>query len=429
MLCRGGRLCRPTRIRSNWQRSECERGNRCYLQHHLHFPLDDTYTAVPFGLTRAADGSFYGATQGGGGGQMCEIFGCGTSFRLYRQSDGTWAEEVLYNFGTSSTDGSVPEGGVVLDAQGNVYGTTLEGGTLNNGTAYELSKQSDGTWIETILYNFGAISDGSGPRGGLVFDSSGNLYGGNGLGVFRLTRQSGGTWTETMIHTFGGSPDGEAPNGDLFMDSRGNLFGTSLFVGSDDKYCGLANYPYIKGCGTVFELSPQIDGTWSETILYSFSSHADGSEPNAPILFDASGNLYGTTPYGGSGKCKRTQGCGTLFELSPQAGGGWSKKTLWNFQAQSGASPVGALLRDVHNDLYGATAYGGRAQSCSIGSSIGCGTVFSIHETGAGVWAETVLHDFDLSGTDGAIPTSGITVGSDGNFYGTTGSTAYEIQR
>jgi uncharacterized repeat protein (TIGR03803 family) len=264
-----------------------------------------------------------------------------------------WAvqETVLYSF-TGGNDGGNPYAGLILDSAGNLYGTTRDGGMYGYGTVFELSP-ANGSWTETVLYSFTGGSDGSTPYAGLTFDAAGNLYGTTLLGganndgcVFELTPNSGG-WTETILHTFVGYPtDGTAPYGGVIFDQAGNLYGTTVADGTQCR----------GGCGTVFELTPG-SGGWTETILYNFCSKTncpDGSEPRSGVSLDAEGNLYGTTAYGGA-----LIKYGTVFKLTPNSGGSWTESVLHSFDRKDGANPFGGVILDKAGSLYGTTTQGG----------------------------------------------------------------------
>src|ERR1035441_9689320 len=235
----------------------------------------------------------------------------------------TWAtaqEKVLYSF-YGGTDGNGPEAGLIFDAAGNLYGTTGAGGTANTGTAFELTPTAGGGWTEKVLYSFGAYgTDGVVPYAGLIFDAAGNLYGTTYAGgtyyqygtVFELTPAAGGGWTEKVLHNFvANGTDGYYPWAGLAFDRFGNLYGTTSTGGT---YEG----------GIVFELTPAGSGGWTETVLHRFGNAMDGSGPLAGLIFDAAGNLYGTTSGGGTYD-------GTVFELTPAGGGSWTEKVLWSF--------------------------------------------------------------------------------------------------
>ncbi len=270
-------------------------------------------------------------------------------------------KKVLHSFG-HGTDGTLPRGGVVLDAAGNLYGTTFEGGIHGVGTAFELSPQADGVWTETVLHSFNG-ADGWFPEAGLIFDTAGNLYGTTGLGgihefgtVFELSPREGGGWAEKVLHSFNeNGVDGSLPYASLIFDVAGNLYGTTYYGGihtCEGHYCG-----------TVFELSPK-DGGWSEKLLHSFGNGTDGTLPQSSLAIDAAGNLYGTTYYGG------IHAAGVAFELSPREGGGWTETVLHSFgNGNDGADPQAGMIY-VDGNLYGTTYFGGGED--------GFGTVFEI---------------------------------------------------
>jgi uncharacterized repeat protein (TIGR03803 family) len=280
----------------------------------------------PWGdLTFDSAGNLYGSTQyGGGKGTTCDAFYqfCGTVFELSppRTKGGKWTEKVLHSFAGGS-DGANPNGGLVLDSKGAIYGTTFYGGSTNCktdagvgcGTAFELKPptQRGGPWTEKLLHTLvNYQKDGGGPNGGLVFDAKGSLYGttigggstGNGV-VFRFAK-SGGQWTETIVRTLQGLDGWSSMTGVIF-DSVGNLYGTASGGGST-------------GGGTVFKLNPQggRGGRWGFGLLHTFTGPPDGEFPTSRLVFDQAGNLYGTTQIGGSGQACRG-GCGVVFETKP----------------------------------------------------------------------------------------------------------------
>jgi uncharacterized repeat protein (TIGR03803 family) len=273
-----------------------------------------------------------------------------------------------------------------------------------------------GGWTETVLYSFAGGTDGAGPRGRLIFDAAGNLFGvtaGGGTGkpgglgtAYELSPASGGAWTETVLHSFTGFPtDGDAPLSGLVFDADGNLYGTT-------SHGGL--YEYVGGSsgGTAFELSPAAPELWNETIIHNFGSGADGGYPQFALTFDAAGNLYGTTVTGGSGSAScPSDGCGTIFELSPSAGGAWTETILHEFIASGEApyGPYGGVIFDASGNLYGTTENGG----------YGYGTVFELSPAGGGSWKLNVLHRFG-HGTDGIEPMDNLLFDAAGNLYGTT---------
>jgi uncharacterized repeat protein (TIGR03803 family) len=388
----------------------------------LHsFGIGDYGVNPTSALIADAAGNLYGTTSGGG------AHGFGTVFELTPDKTNGWKEIVLYSF-KGGKDGLYPSGGLVWDAGGNLYGTTLEGGRMNEschdtngcGGVFELSPQAGGKWTELVLYRFtGCQKDGCTPNGGVVFDDAGNLYGttvnGGGMGcvpigcgtVFQLTPTSGG-WQETIIHRFaGGTGDGANPSGGLIVDSAGDLFGTLFnfgehlrgavfqltptssgwqatliynFLGGNDGAGPLANlaldstinvlygttaFGGPRNRGTVFRLAPG-DAGWTESVLHIFRGDTDGSQPYGDVILAPSGDLYGTTTMGG-GTCN----CGTVFRLTPASQGKWTEDVLHDFlSGTDGATPEAGLLLDAAGDLYGTTYAGGDHNSG--------GTVFEI---------------------------------------------------
>jgi uncharacterized repeat protein (TIGR03803 family) len=219
--------------------------------------------------------------------------------------------------------------------------------------------------------------------------------------------------TETLLHNFANNgTDGPGPQASLIFDKAGNLYGTTNAGGA---------YNW----GTVFELKPEAGGGWAEKTLHTFDyTHKDGKNPQANLVFDAAGNLYGTTPFGGSGTCSLNHivvGCGIVFELMPEAGGGWVEKLVHNFRGEDGTNPYGALIIDAAGNLYGTTYAGGSGKCTKKGGSVvGCGTVFELTPAAGGTWTETVLHNFTNDGIDGTNPYAALVLDSSGNLYGTT---------
>jgi uncharacterized repeat protein (TIGR03803 family) len=371
-------------------------------------------------LVADADGNLYGTTTNGGAN-----YNSGTVFELSPVAGGGWTEKVLWNFSASVTDGYYPSGSLIFDADGNLYGTTRDGGDAAYcvcGTVYELSPGTGGVWTEKILANFGATStDGDYPASGLVFDASGNLYGTTAQGgtgpssltgtVFELSPGTGGAWTRKQLWKFaGGTTDGASPGGSLILDAAGNLYGATA-------YGGLASNDSASGAGTVFELSPGSNEVWTEKILYKFGATAtDGINPSANLIFDSSGNLYGETQKGGTVNSGKPNG-GTVFELSPSTGTEWTERLLWSFAGQptDGSNPGGGLIFDSKGNIYGTTATGG--------SSLDEGSVFELSPANGDSWSETILHPFaGYASSDGTGPLAALVANIDGNLYGTTQS-------
>ncbi len=277
----------------------------------------------------------------------------------------------------------------------------------------------------SVLHQFTGGADGAGPMGGLIRDSAGNFYGtasaggniaecgGYGCGVVFKVSYLGSGWVETPIYMFQGAPDGAEPSARVVFGPDGALYGTTFYGGTGVCYGGSS----LSGCGTVFKLQPPATACrtplcqWHATILYSFASFADGAFPEAEVTFDRAGNLYGTTTQGGTGSCIGQTGCGTVFELTQNSNGTWTKTTIYSFQSgNDGLSPASDLVIDQAGNLYGTMGRGGD-NSCDEG----CGFVFEISPSGSG-WQVTILHLF-TGGSDGAFP-SPLTFDSEGNLWG-----------
>jgi uncharacterized repeat protein (TIGR03803 family) len=303
------------------------------------------------GLVRDGAGNLYGTTVYGG----AFGYGDGTVFEV----SASGAETVLYDFGQSSSDGVLPQGGLVRDAVGNLYGTTTDGGASGDGTVFRLSP----TGKETVLESFD-ISDGWSPQGNLI-DGTGGLIGAtlqggggsaclHGCGTVFMVDEAG---QETVLYSFAGAPaDGADPTGSLLRDGAGNLYGTTAY-GGQDTACDFSNGT---GCGTVFKLTP----SGQETVLHGFSGGAGGAGPAAGLVEDSKGNLYGAAGFGGDRTCA-SGGCGVVFELSPTG----KEKVLYTFTGPpSVGNGPGALLLSG-NAFYGTTGEGG---------AYNCGTIFRI---------------------------------------------------
>jgi len=318
-----------------------------------------------------------------------------------------WAssEHVLYSFSNDGTDGFTPYSSLIFDASGNLYGTTVLGGTYGCGTVFELSPSGQ-SWTETVIYSFQSNGkDGCQPYAGLIFDQAGNLYGTTYVGgnagqgtVFELSPSGNGQWQEKVLQAFAGSR-GAYPAAGLTFDSAGNLYGTTVEGGTGSNCTA--------GCGVVFELTPTAKGGWNGTVLYDFAgANGDGAWPFSRIILDASGNVYGTTFAGGQSFA------GTVFELTPGSGGHWSETVLYSFNdnGKDAAAPTAGVVFDTSGNLYGTTTSGGRFQQ---------GAVFEL-SPGANGWNETVLHSFNNNGKDGCQPFDALVMSPEGKLYGTT---------
>jgi uncharacterized repeat protein (TIGR03803 family) len=320
---------------------------------------DGAWPQSPLRLDK--NGNLYGTTTAGGNGTTCASgnfnAGCGTIFQLSPPALGTgaWTETTLYNF-QDNGDGYIPVGHLAMDAKGNLYGVTVLDGTAGLGVTYRLSPpaQSGSSWTEAVLYNFQGTGDGSQPQGGLIFDKQGNLFGVTNAGgsanlgtVFRLTPSNQGqSWTENVLHSFLGGSDGANPSASLTLDANGNLYGTTSHGGSSSK-C------FQAACGTVFSLTRNA-GNWTEHVLYSFKGGNDGQYPYAGVTSDKKGNLYGTTSQGGSVGVN----FGTIFRLLPSTSG-WTEQVVHSFKGYpDGDEPMAGLLLGLNGNFFGTTSGG-----------------------------------------------------------------------
>jgi uncharacterized repeat protein (TIGR03803 family) len=338
---------------------------------------------------------------------------------------GADAKETLLHIFNPRTAGQFPQSGVIFDPSGNLFGTTILGGSAcpSGGTVFELIPGSDGNWIEKTLHSFPCgLQDGSGPLAGLIFDRDGNLYGttvsGGGscnlsqLGcgtVFQLSPKGDGHWAEKVLHRFGQGSDGVDPEAGLILDPSGNLYGVTRYGGRTSCY---------QGCGIVFELRRGENGRWNEKILHYFNSDGrDGIWPRAGLTIDGDGKLYGTTISGG--RYCANYGCGTVFELRSASHGKWIERVIHSFDGKDGNYPQAKLVSDSYGNLYGTTAYGGSSQ-CGSESETGCGTVFELTPQTDGQWHERVLRAFFRTRESPYSGDGGLILDVQGNLYGTT---------
>jgi uncharacterized repeat protein (TIGR03803 family) len=338
-----------------------------------------------------SSGNMYGTTSAGG------ATGNGTVFELSPNGSGGWTETVLYSFTGSAF---YPDGGLVFDSKGNLYGTTYYGGAYKHGTVYQL-KPNNGRWEERTLHSFDNNGkDGTGPTCGLTFDSAGNLYGttptggtANGGTVFQLVEESSGAWEERILYNFPNSGNAAVNSWPVTFDAAGNLYG-AVQAESPDNY------------GFIYELTPQSSGAWVYKTLLTFD-YSNGASPQTNLLIDSSGNVYGTAAEGGAASD------GIAFKLSQATKGQWSETILTNFNALASpyiGYPLGNIAFDSAGNIYGSTFEGGSDSD---------GTVFELSPVGNGTWEQILLHSF-AGGSDGSEPWGGVVVDSSGNVYGTT---------
>ncbi len=324
--------------------------------------------AFPFGIYSGTgklavdrEGNLYGTTDEGGGGPSCGTIGCGVVFKV----DPAGHETLLHAF--NGTEGGFPQTGVVLDEEGNLNGTTGYNGPNPNGVIYKLDQAGN----ETVLHSFTGGADGRVPYGGLVPDESGNLFGETLLGglygrgvIFKV--DPAGNFT--VLHSFTGGTDGSGPSG-LISDGQGTLYGATIWGGADANGCDDG-----PGCGVVFK----IDRDGNETVLYNFTGGIDGGNPLSGVILDNAGQLYGTASFGGA------HGAGVVFKLYTTG----RERALYSFTGGAdGGSPIEPMVWDYYGNLYGTTQSGGTSN---------CGVVFQVTPQGK----ETVLHTF-TGGADG----------------------------
>ncbi|HEX8816683.1 MAG TPA: choice-of-anchor tandem repeat GloVer-containing protein [Terriglobales bacterium] len=356
--------------------SAAEAGVQYKVLHRFAGKADGAYPSSS--LIMDSSGNLYGATSDGGSTANCKL-GCGVVFELSPSND-QWQEKVLYTF-KGETDGLEPSGNLVFDSSGNLYGTTYGGGTGTNctpyegcGTVFQLAPTASGPWKKTILYNFQDEGDGALPVG-LTIDGKGNLFGVNITGskpagaefgvVFEVSppTRTGGKWKEQSVYNFQAFEVNGNPG--LIFDAHGNLFGTWF----QEFQC------QPDGCGVAFELENTKNG-YEEEDLFDFHGGGDGGEPMAGLILDGKGNLYGTGNAGGNNQ-------GIAFELI-NSNGQWSENILHSFCSQNncddGADPLASLVFDATGNLYGTTSAGG--SGCSFDFS--CGVVFRLRPTAYG---------------------------------------------
>ena len=347
---------------------------------------DGEYTDTELVMDSA--GNLYGTSVQGG------TYASGTVFQVTAAGVHT----VLYNF-TGGADGGEPYKGVTLDAQGNLYGTAVTGGAGSCeggcGVVFKLTN-SGGVWTQTVIHAFTG-ADGSGPGSPVSIDKHGNVFGTTptggkyGMGVIYALQPIGGSWKFRVVHAFTGGADGGGGSaGRLLIDGLGNLYGVCTVGG-------------VNGLGTVYEVS-LVNGRVKFSTLYAFQNPPDGALPYSGLVFDRLGNLYGTTYYAGG------NGFGTVYKLT-RGNGTWTEKVLYSFKGGTdGANPISGLVADPSGRIYGTTS--------ADGASCGCGTIFRMTRTSSG-WTESAVYRFPGSPNAGTAYNGMVTDGA-GHFYGAT---------
>jgi hypothetical protein len=387
----------------------------------------------PFGtLVEDAAGNLYGTTSDGGnvGASTCFGAGCGTVYKLSPSVGGGWTETTLYTF-TGEADGAAPLAGLTIESSGNLYGTATYGGANASskcqnvypgcGVIFEVLPSSGGSWTEKVLYTFLGGSDGKVPESNLTFDGSGNLFGtairtgignaceGFGCGsVFELSPNGSGAWHFTVLHDFSGGKDGGQPIPGVTLDAAGNIFGTT-YQGGESTTCSAGCY------GTAFELSPKTGGGYQFHVLHTFTGGPDGGEPYGGLTPDSAGNLIGTTLVGGSkanSNCRAAKpyGCGVVYELSPETGGGYKEKVLYAFLGTDDVqNPDSSVILDPSGNVYG----GGDGILCDL-----CSFVYELSPGTGGTWTETTLYSFPGGTGGGGAGRNGLLLDANGNLDG-----------
>jgi uncharacterized repeat protein (TIGR03803 family) len=362
--------------------------------------------------------------------------------------------EVIYSF-AGEEDGEYADSDVAIDRAGNLYGSTVLGGDVGGGTVWQLAR-SGNDWVHSVLYSFTGGADGGEPYKGVTVDADGNLYGTavtggsgsceGGCGVAYKLTKAGNAWSYAVIHAFTGGEDGSGPGARVTVDRQGNVYGMAptggefglgtiyqlhpnasgsysfrlihAFTGGDDGATGSAGKMVLRnrhlygaataggafGEGTIFELTRDGSGGWTFNTIYAFKGDPDAAFPYGGLLFDPTGNLYGTTYYDGAHEV------GAVYQLSQGSSGSWTEQVLYSFKPQPDVnSSISNLVADVDGNLYGTGSEGG----------LGSGGIFKLARGQSGNWVETVEHRFQ-GPPDGAFPYNGMTRGTDGSFYGAT---------
>jgi uncharacterized repeat protein (TIGR03803 family) len=339
--------------------------------------LTTLYSFIPYGsggyvpisdLITDSTGAFYGTTYSGGD----PVCACGVVYKLIppTKTGGAWTEQPLYAFTTNDGDGHLPAAAALTTtSQGILYGVTIRGGTWDSGVIYQLAPAAGGTYTESVLYSFGDLEDASTPNGPILLDSAGALYGVTNFGgvfnagtVYKFVPASNGQLaTESLLFSFkAGTKSGTNPSGSLLWDSSGNLYGITNGGGSGQD------------AGVAYELTPA-RAAWTETVLYIFNKQS-GSNPVGGLIWNPSnGALFGTT----SSQNGKTTGDGSVFQLLPPTvkGGAWTESTLFPFTYPTfGGYPTGTVTRDPNTGTLYGTALNGGVTGCDLF----CGTIWQI---------------------------------------------------
>jgi uncharacterized repeat protein (TIGR03803 family) len=370
--------------------------------HYFSGGPDGNYPAATLTIDRG--GRLYGTTLLGGM-QTCAGGGCGVAFRMIGSGSG-WILNTLFEFPNNASIGMNPSAPLTFGPDGALYGTT-EGEPSCSlggcGVVFRLVPPMNPChavscpWTETVIYGFHGGTDGIQPaRSPVIFDAAGSAYGttysggANGHGTIWKLSRNGSQWVESILYNFNGSGDGSGPESGVILDSAGNLYGTATMGG--DLTCGAG-----LGCGTVFELSRSGSG-WTESTLYTFEDNSFGLDPFPGLVFDASGNLYGSAAV-------ETLGYAANILEFQHLEGSWNPSILTTLRGNVG--PASALTIDAHGNLYGTTEQGGAHFE---------GSVFELSPQN-GSWVYTDMHDFHID--DGWRPAGGVTLAPNGNLYGT----------
>jgi len=343
------------------------------------------------GVIADAKGNFYGVTSSGGANHAGVIF----ELSPPAKGDTTWTQTTLYSF-TGGNDGANPQAGLMMDAKGNLYGTTYSGGATGNGVVFELAHhKSKGTWTYHTLWGFTGGNDGGVPAGSLTMDGAGNLYGTTTQGgtgvvgtVFELS-PNGKKWSESVLYNFTGNNDGGEPMGNVLLGNDGNLYGTTA---------GYGQFNY----GVVYKLTAQGGGNWGFSVLHAFAGGSDGEVPRDGLIQDANGTLYGAT-------AGFAESYGNVFQMNTDGSNYNVIYSIIGGQGFTGNGPWQTVSLGADGTIYG-TTYADGASSF--------GEVFQLTPEGDS-WTPKVLYTFP-GGAGGQYSYSKVWLDKLGRLYGTT---------